>query len=82
MISTPVFMRTMIDHPAFATTDTASVRLFSLGGAGVAPAMVREGARRVRLLVQTHVRVDRVPDAHHRTGSATRRNRTPPPTAG
>ena len=45
MISTPVFMRTMIDHPNFATTDTTSVRLFSLGGAGVAPAMVREGAR-------------------------------------
>jgi cyclohexanecarboxylate-CoA ligase len=44
MISTPVFMRTMIDHPAFATTDTSSVRLFSLGGAGVAPAMVREGS--------------------------------------
>ncbi len=44
MISTPVFMRTMIDHPDFATTDRASVRLFSLGGAGVAPAMVREGA--------------------------------------
>ena len=43
-ISTPVFMRTMIDHPAFAGTDRASVRLFSLGGAGVAPAMVREGA--------------------------------------
>ena len=45
MISTPVFMRTMIDHPAFATTDRSSIRLFSLGGAGVAPAMVREGAR-------------------------------------
>jgi cyclohexanecarboxylate-CoA ligase len=44
MISTPVFMRTMIDHPRFASTDTASLRLFSLGGAGVAPAMVREGA--------------------------------------
>jgi cyclohexanecarboxylate-CoA ligase len=44
MISTPVFMRTMVDHPAFAGTDTSSVRLFSLGGAGVAPAMVREGA--------------------------------------
>ncbi len=44
MISTPVFMRTMIDHPTFAATDRASVRLFSLGGAGVAPAMVREGA--------------------------------------
>ena len=44
MISTPVFMRTMIDHPAFRATDTSSVRLFSLGGAGVAPAMVREGA--------------------------------------
>jgi cyclohexanecarboxylate-CoA ligase len=44
MISTPVFMRTMIDHPRFAATDTSSLRLFSLGGAGVAPAMVREGA--------------------------------------
>jgi cyclohexanecarboxylate-CoA ligase len=43
MISTPVFMRTMIDHPRFEQTDRASVRLFSLGGAGVAPAMVREG---------------------------------------
>src|SRR6185437_11093131 len=44
MISTPVFMRTMIDHAAFAATDRTSIRLFSLGGAGVAPAMVREGA--------------------------------------
>jgi cyclohexanecarboxylate-CoA ligase len=44
MISTPVFMRTMIDDPQFAATDTSAVRLFSLGGAGVAPAMVREGA--------------------------------------
>jgi cyclohexanecarboxylate-CoA ligase len=44
MISTPVFMRTMIDHPAFGATDRTPVRLFSLGGAGVAPAMVREGA--------------------------------------
>jgi cyclohexanecarboxylate-CoA ligase len=43
MISTPVFMRTMVDHPSFAHTDVSSVRLFSLGGAGVAPAMVREG---------------------------------------
>jgi cyclohexanecarboxylate-CoA ligase len=46
MISTPVFMRTMIDHYRFDTTDTRSLRLFSLGGAGVAPAMVREGAQR------------------------------------
>ncbi|HEX5615894.1 MAG TPA: AMP-binding protein [Acidimicrobiia bacterium] len=46
MISTPVFMRQMLDHERFATTDTTSIRLFSLGGAGVAPAMVREGARR------------------------------------
>jgi cyclohexanecarboxylate-CoA ligase len=45
MISTPVFMRTMIDHPSFASTDRSSLRMFSLGGAGVAPAMVREGAR-------------------------------------
>jgi cyclohexanecarboxylate-CoA ligase len=45
MISTPVFMRSMIDHPDFAATSTDALRLFSLGGAGVAPAMVREGAR-------------------------------------
>ena len=45
MISTPVFMRTMIDDPSFDGTDTSSVRLFSLGGAGVAPAMVREGTQ-------------------------------------
>jgi cyclohexanecarboxylate-CoA ligase len=44
MISTPVFMRTMIDQPDFRATDRTSVRLFSLGGAGVAPSMVREGA--------------------------------------
>src|SRR6185295_10137775 len=44
MISTPVFVRSMIDHPDFATTDTTSIRLLSLGGAGVAPATVREGA--------------------------------------
>jgi cyclohexanecarboxylate-CoA ligase len=45
MISTPVFMRTMIDHFRFESTDKSSLRLFSLGGAGVAPAMVREGAQ-------------------------------------
>ena len=44
VISTPVFLRTMLDHPGFATTDHTSLRLFSLGGAGVAPALVREGA--------------------------------------
>jgi cyclohexanecarboxylate-CoA ligase len=44
MISTPVFLRSMVDHPDFAATDTSSLRLFSLGGAGVAPSMVREGA--------------------------------------
>ena len=46
MISTPVFMRTMIDHFRFETTDTSSLRLFSLGGAGVSPALVRDGAER------------------------------------
>jgi len=44
MISTPMFMRTMIDDPTFEDADRSSLRLFSLGGAGVAPAMVREGA--------------------------------------
>ncbi|MCZ7526247.1 MAG: AMP-binding protein [Acidimicrobiia bacterium] len=43
MISTPVFLRGMVDHPRFAATDVSSLRLFSLGGAGVAPSMVREG---------------------------------------
>jgi cyclohexanecarboxylate-CoA ligase len=37
-------MRSMIDHPDFSATDTSHLRLFSLGGAGVAPSMVREGA--------------------------------------
>jgi cyclohexanecarboxylate-CoA ligase len=46
MISTPIFVRTMIDHADFGATDTTSVRLLSLGGAGVAPATVREGAAR------------------------------------
>jgi cyclohexanecarboxylate-CoA ligase len=46
MISTPVFMRTMIDHFRFDEIDTSALRLFSLGGAGVSPAMVREGAQR------------------------------------
>src|SRR5260370_26010712 len=44
MISTPGFRRPMIDRPDFEGTDRTSVRMFSLGGAGVAPAMVREGA--------------------------------------
>ncbi|MDQ1535419.1 MAG: cyclohexanecarboxylate-CoA ligase, partial [Actinomycetota bacterium] len=44
MISTPVFVRSMIDHPDFASADTSSIRLLSVGGAGVAPATVREGA--------------------------------------
>jgi cyclohexanecarboxylate-CoA ligase len=47
MISTPVFVRTMLDHPRFDDASTVSVRLLSLGGAGVAPATVREGATRV-----------------------------------
>lgn len=46
MISTPVFVRSMIDHADFATSDTSTIRLLSLGGAGVAPATVREGAAR------------------------------------
>ena len=46
MISTPVFVRSMIDHPDFGASDTSTVRLLSLGGAGVAPATVREGAAR------------------------------------
>ena len=46
MISTPVFVRSMIDQPDFASADTSSIRLLSLGGAGVAPTTVREGAAR------------------------------------
>jgi cyclohexanecarboxylate-CoA ligase len=46
MISTPVFMRQMLDVADFDRHDVSSIRLFSLGGAGVAPSMVREGASR------------------------------------
>ena len=85
MISTPVFMRTMIDDPAFADTDTSSVRLFSLGGGRRAGDGARR-CRRVRLLVQAHLRLDRVPDAHHRPArrrpEARRDHRRPPDRPG
>ena len=74
MISTPVFMRTMIDHPAFAC------HRHLLGAAVLTRRRgrrARDGPRRrrrVRLLVQAHVRLDRVPDAHDRP--ARRRPRT------
>ena len=82
MISTPVFMRTMIDHPAIRDTDTSSVRLFSLGGAGVAPAMVREGARELRTAGAS---APTAPPSTRRSrpgSSATIPNATRPPTAG
>ncbi|MBX7160714.1 MAG: AMP-binding protein [Acidimicrobiia bacterium] len=44
MIGTPVFLRTMVDDATFATTDVSSLRLWSMGGAGVAPSMVHEAA--------------------------------------
>jgi hypothetical protein len=73
MISTPVFMRTMIDHPAFdAPTRVGAAVLARRRGS-----RARDGARRrasVRLLVQAHLRLDRVPDAHDRP--ARRRPRT------
>lgn len=42
MIGTPVFLRTMVDSAAFASADVSSLRLWSMGGAGVAPSMVHE----------------------------------------
>jgi cyclohexanecarboxylate-CoA ligase len=39
-------MRQMLDVGDFDRHDVSSIRLFSLGGAGVAASMVREGARR------------------------------------
>ncbi|MFN8102984.1 MAG: AMP-binding protein [Acidimicrobiia bacterium] len=44
MIGTPVFLRTLVDDDAFATTDVSSLRLWSMGGAGVAPGLVREAS--------------------------------------
>ena len=80
MISTPVFMRTMIDHPKFAATGVEV-------DAAVLPRRrrrrTRDGARRrgrVRLLVQTHLRVDGIPHPHDRPRSATTPNSTQPPT--
>ncbi len=66
MISTPVFMRTMIDHPSFASSRP---QLAAHVLARRRRRRARDGARgraRIRLLVQAHVRLDRVPDAHDR----------------
>ena len=80
MISTPVFMRTMIDDAAFAGTDTSSVRLFSLGGAGVAPAMV--GRVLARSAAGASARTARPSTRRSpRDGSATIPNATRRPTA-
>ena len=82
MISTPVFMRTMIDHPRF------DAHRHVVGAALLARRRgrrARDGARgraRVRLLVQAHVRIHRVPDAHDRPArrrSRARRDHRRPP---
>lgn len=45
MIGTPVFLRTMMDRKEFGDADLTSLRLWSMGGAGVAPDHVREATR-------------------------------------
>jgi cyclohexanecarboxylate-CoA ligase len=47
MVGAPTFLRDLAHHPALATTDVASLRLFSCGGADVDPTLVREGAARL-----------------------------------
>ncbi|MCC7076112.1 MAG: AMP-binding protein [Acidimicrobiia bacterium] len=44
MIGTPVFLRTMLDRPEFTEADLSSLRLWSMGGAGVTPDNVREAS--------------------------------------
>ena len=82
MISTPVFMRTMTDHPHFAATDLSTLRLFSLGGAGVAPAMVRDGARVISVAGASAPTARPNTRRSPRVCSATTPNATPAPTAG
>jgi acyl-CoA synthetase (AMP-forming)/AMP-acid ligase II len=47
MVGAPTFLRDLAHHPAAATTDVSSFRLFSCGGADVDPALVREAAARL-----------------------------------
>jgi cyclohexanecarboxylate-CoA ligase len=47
MIGAPTFLRDLAEHPAVATTDTSSFRLFSCGGAVVDPALVRRASARL-----------------------------------
>jgi cyclohexanecarboxylate-CoA ligase len=47
MVGAPTFLRDLAAHPAAASTDTGSFRLFSCGGADVDPTLVREAAARL-----------------------------------
>jgi len=47
MVGAPTFLRDLAHHPALATYDTSSLRLFSCGGADVDPALVRDAAARL-----------------------------------
>jgi cyclohexanecarboxylate-CoA ligase len=47
MVGAPTFLRDLAHHPALATADVSSFRLFSCGGADVDPTLVQEGAARL-----------------------------------
>jgi cyclohexanecarboxylate-CoA ligase len=47
MIGAPTFLQEMLAQPALATHDLSSLRLFSCGGASVAPELMRLGRARI-----------------------------------
>ncbi|HEY8515785.1 MAG TPA: AMP-binding protein [Candidatus Binatia bacterium] len=47
MIGAPTFLQEMLAHPDVGTRDLSSLRLFSCGGASVAPELMRAGRARI-----------------------------------
>ncbi len=52
MVGAPTFLRDLARHPDVATTDLASFRLFSCGGADVDPTLVAEATARLGCVVK------------------------------
>ena len=52
MVGAPTFLRDLAHHPALATTDVTSFRLFSCGGADVDPTLIRDAAARLRCVAK------------------------------
>jgi cyclohexanecarboxylate-CoA ligase len=52
MVGAPTFLRDLVLHPARASTDLSSLRLFSCGGADVDPTLVREAAAALGCVVK------------------------------